>query len=408
MTKKRNATETTQSREVTRRRSSLPASYPRVLEGIKARIRNVQVRAALAANREMIRLYWYIGTTIVEEQRKEAGGKSVVERLAEDIQRDFPGTSGFSARNIWRMRAFYLAWTAEVQDLQQPVGSSAFTKLSQAATVLPTDIVAQLVRELEGQNLPQVATQIPWFHNVVLVESLKDPIQRLWYARQTVEHGWSRAVLVHQIESGLYGRQGKAVTNFSRTLPAPQSDLAQQVTKDPYVFDFLSLSQEARERELENALLVHLKDFLLELGTGFAFVGNQYHIEVGKEDFYIDLLFYHLKLHCFVVIDLKMRPFIPEDAGKMNFYLNAVDDILRHADDNPSIGLILCKRKTGNRLILEYALRDMRKPIGVSGYKLTRSLPKELKPNLPTIAEIEKQLAQDIRKESHARKKTKK
>src|SRR5437867_2342352 len=228
------------------------------------------------------------------------------------------------------MRAFYLAWTDAIRSLQQAVGKPA------------QPILQQAVGELEGEFLPQPVAEIPWGHNIQLITKLKDPLQRLWYATKTVEYGWSRAVLVHQIESGSFQRQGKAITNFQATLPPPQSDLAQQVLKDPYNFDFLTLAADARERELQQGLLAHLRKFLLELGAGFAFVGEQHHLEVGGDDFYIDLLFYHLRLRCFVVIDLKMQPFKPEFAGKMNFYLSAVDDLLRHKDDQPSIGLILC------------------------------------------------------------------
>ena len=238
----------------------------------------------------------------------------------------------------------------------------------------------------------QVAGQIPWFHNVVLITKIKPPATRLWYAQQTIEHGWSRAVLVHQIESGLHERQGQAVTNFKKTLPPPQSDLAQQVLKDPYVFDFLTIAEDARERELERGLLDHIQKFLLELGVGFAFVGSQYHLEVEGEDFYLDLLFYHLRLRCFVVIDLKMAPFKPEFAGKMNFYLAAADEQLRHAGDQPSIGIILCNSR--KKLIAEYALRNTQTPIGVSEYQLTRAIPAELKSSLPSIKDLEKELAE--------------
>ncbi len=233
-------------------------------------------------------------------------------------------------------------------------------------------------------------TEIPWGHNQELLFKLKDPAQRLWYAKMTVEHGWSRAVLVHQIESDLYGREGKAVSNFKRTLPPPQSDLAQQAIKDPYTFDFLTLAADARERELDQGLIDHIQKFLLELGVGFAFVGRQVHLEVEGEDFYIDLLFYHLRLRCYVVIELKNGPFKPEYAGKMNFYLSAVDDRLRHKDDNPSIGMILCRSR--KKLIAEYALRDTQKPIGVSAYKLTKALPEKLRGTLPTIKDIEAEL----------------
>ena len=236
----------------------------------------------------------------------------------------------------------------------------------------------------------QVVAQTPWGHNVRILDYLKDPAQREWYLRQTIENGWSRNVLVHQIESRLFRRQGKALTNFKRTLPSPQSELAQQVLKDPYNLDFLTVSESARERELEQALLQHLRDFLLELGVGFAFLGNQYHLEIGNQDYYLDLLFYHLRLRCFVIIELKMGDFQPEYAGKMNFYLSAVDDRLRSQGDNPSIGVILCKAR--NKVIVEYALRDTHKPIGVSAYKLTKSLPSRLKGSLPTIKELETEL----------------
>jgi len=227
---------------------------------------------------------------------------------------------------------------------------------------------------------------LPWLHNCVLLDKVTGADERRWYARAALQHGWSRTVLVHQIEGRLHQRQGKALSNFDRSLPAPQSDLAQEITKDPYNFDFLMLDEEARERDL----LKHLRQFLLELGVGFAFVGSQYRLRVGKDEFFIDLLFYHLKLRAYVVVDLKMRAFEPEFAGKMNFYLSAVDDLLRHADDQPSIGLILCK--TRERFVAEYALRDINKPIGISEYRLAESLPEKLKGSLPTIEELEKEL----------------
>jgi len=249
------------------------------------------------------------------------------------------------------------------------------------------------VGEIERYRTPELLTRLPWGHNVALVEQMKNPRLRFWYASKAIEHGWSRSIMEMQMESELHRRQGKAVTNFSLTLPPPQSDMAQQTIKDPYLFDFLTLADDAREKETERALLVHLRDFMLELGQGFAFVGSQVNLKVGNDDFYMDLLFYHLKLRCYVVIDLKMRPFIPEYAGKMNFYLSAVDDLLRHPDDKPSIGLILCKSKVGNKLVLEYALRDFKKPIGISQYRLTRALPKGFKPSLPTIEAIEAELS---------------
>jgi predicted nuclease of restriction endonuclease-like (RecB) superfamily len=236
----------------------------------------------------------------------------------------------------------------------------------------------------------QAAAQIPWFHNCAILDKVKKPCEREWYIRQTIQNGWSRHVLIHQIESGLYRRQGKALTNFTRTLPAQQSELAQQIIKDPYNFEFLTLADEARERELERALIDHVRDFLLELGMGFAFVGSQYPLQVGGEEFRIDLLFYHLRLRCFVALDLKMGPFQPEFSGKMNFYLSAIDDLLRHHDDQSSIGIILCKSK--NKIVAEYALRDLGKPVGISEYRLTAALPNHWERNLPTIDELERKI----------------
>jgi predicted nuclease of restriction endonuclease-like (RecB) superfamily len=348
--------------------AQLPPSYAAVLEDIKKHIRTAQFRAASASSRELIELYWYIGRSIVERQKVEGWGRSIVERLASDLQKTFPGMAGFSPLNVWRMRAFYLAWTEDLQKLSQPVTES------------------------EAKKLSRLVTEIPWGHNIVLVHRVKDPLARIWYGRMTVERGWSRDILVAQIESRLHDREGKALTNFRATLPAPQSDLAQQALKDPYVFDFLTLGMDARERELEQGLLDHIQKFMLEMGVGFAFVGRQVHLEVGGEDYYLDLLFYHLKLRCYVVIDLKIGGFKPEYAGKMNFYLSAVDDRLRHAADKPTIGLLLCKEK--DKITVEYALRDMKKPIGVAQWRtrLIESLPKRLQGRLPTVEEIEKEL----------------
>jgi predicted nuclease of restriction endonuclease-like (RecB) superfamily len=296
-----------------------PEGYDEFLRNLKQRIRTAQVRAVFAVNRELILLYWQIGRGILERQREAGWGAKVIERLAADLHREFPGMTGFSRTNLLYMRAFAEAWPEE-PFVQQVVG------------------------------------QIPWGHNLRLLDLVKTPQERQWYIHRAIEHGWSRNVLVHQIESGLYRRQGKAQTNFQATLPAPQSELAQQALKDPYNFDFLTITEDAREKELESGLLEHLRKFLLELGVGFAFVGSQYPLEIGGEDFKLDLLFYHIRLRCFVVIELKMGPFKPEHAGKMNFYLAAIDDLLRHKNDQPSIGIIL--RKSKNEIIAEYALRE--------------------------------------------------
>ena len=268
----------------------------------------------------------------------------MIDRLAADLRNAFPEMSGFSPRNLKYMRAFAEAWSDE-------------------------------------NFVQQVAAQLPWFHNCTILDKLKTLEECIWYAQQTIENGWSRNILIHQIESNLFHRKGKAITNFDKTLPAPQSELAQQVIKDPYNFDFLSLGSEAKERDLERGLIAQLQKFLMELGVGFSFVGSQYPLEVDGEDFFIDLLFYHLKLRCFVVIDLKKDQFRPEYAGKMNFYLSAVDDLLKHSSDQPSLGIILCKTK--KKMLVEYALRDTSKPLGVAEYRITAALPERLKGNLP-------------------------
>jgi predicted nuclease of restriction endonuclease-like (RecB) superfamily len=362
---------------VRRRAKSSPVildDYARLLDELRTRIRTAQVKAALSVNRELIDLYWQIGSSIVERQQFEGWGKSIIDRLARDIQQSFPGMPGFSPRNIWRMRAFYLAWRQ--------------ANLSQTVTDSGTAILPRAVAELDEPILPRAVAEIPWGHNIALMEKLESPKERLWYAEQSTVQGWSRPVLVHQIETGLYHRSGKAITNFAATLPAPASDLAQQLIKDPYNFDFLTLAPDAQERDLEAGLIEHLKKFLLELGVGFAFVGQQHHLEVGGEDFYIDLLFYHLKLRRYVVIDLKVEEFKPEFAGKMNFYLSAIDDQFRNGDDQSSIGLILCK--TRNRVIAEYALRDTAKPMGVATY--AAALPAALRASLPSPAELAREL----------------
>lgn len=371
-------------------KSDLPSDYPHLLADIRERIRKAQVKANLAVNREMIVLYWEIGCLIIERQKKEGWGAGVIPQLARDLKNELPEVKGFSERNIGNMIRFAREY-GPPQILQQPV-AKLFPPEKKIHEMMP-QAGAQLA-EAEQANLQQLVAQLPWGHNILLIQKVKNLKERLWYILQTIEHGWSRNILGLQIKSNAYERIAKAVTNFERTLPAVQSDLAKQTLKDPYIFDFLTLDTEFRERELEAGLLRHLEKFLLELGAGFAFVGRQFHLDIGEDDFYIDLLFYHLKLRCYVVIELKRGKFLPEYAGKMNFYLNAVDDLLRHSDDQPSIGLILCQDK--NRVLAEYALRGMKKPIGVSEYELTRALPEGLKSALPTIEEIEAELERNV------------
>lgn len=381
---------------------SLPTDYPAFLESLKSRVQQAQTKAMLSVNRELIQLYWDIGRLIGERQEQAGWGQSVIDRISGDIQKAFPGMEGFSSSNISRMRAFYRAYRGDQEVSAQAVPKLPVAKLSgkKSAQGVPKSLarkVAQPAGPLSEPGPPPEVAGIPWGHNVVLLFKLKNPAQRLWYAAKAVEHGWSRAVLTVQIESDLFGRQGKAVSNFAGTLAAPQSDLAQQSLKDPYLFDFLTLNSEAMERDLETGLVDHIQKFLLELGAGFAFVGRQVHLLVGEDDFYLDLLFYHLKLRCFVVIDLKMKKFTPEDAGKMNFYLSAVDSQMKHASDAPSIGLILCKAR--DRITAEYALRDISKPIGVAEWqtKLVHSLPETLKGSLPTIEQLEAEFGKEGR-----------
>lgn len=330
-----------------------PEGYANWLGELKNRIHGAQQRVALAVNRELVQLYWQIGRDILQRQAEQGWGAKVIERLAHDLRTAFPEMKGFSRANLMYMRSFADAWPDEAI-FQQAVG------------------------------------QLPWGHNLVLLAKLKQPEQRLAYAQCAVEQGWSRATLEIHIESHLLEREGQAITNFADRLPAPGTDLARQALKDPYLFDFLDVGQEANEREIESALVKHITQFLLELGAGFAFVGRQVHLEVGGDDFYIDLLFYHLKLRCYVVIELKAEKFKPEHLGQLSFYLTAVDMQVKAEQDTPTIGLLLCKSK--NTVAAEYALRDKTQPIGVAEYQLIESLPEELQTSLPSIEQIEREL----------------
>ncbi|MFT3970314.1 MAG: PDDEXK nuclease domain-containing protein [Micropruina sp.] len=330
-----------------------PHGYGEWLAELKNRIHAAQQRAAIAVNNELVELYWQIGNDILTRQAEHGWGAQVIDRLSLDLHASFPEMRGFSARNLKYMRAFAAAWPSP-DFVQQPVA------------------------------------RLPWGHNLVLLTKLKDRSQRLVYAEATLQFGWSRAVLVIQIERGVLEREGRAVTNFDRTLPAPASDLARQALKDPYKLDFLGLGEDAREREIERALAEHMTQFLLELGAGFAYVGRQVQVEVGGDDFFIDLLFYHVKLHCYVVVELKATKFKPEHLGQLGFYLAVVDGELKAESDAPTIGLLLCKSK--NEIVAEYALRDNSRPLGIAEYQLVESLPEQLQASLPTIEQIEREL----------------
>ena len=333
----------------------LPGDYGDVLREIKQRIQQERLRVVLTANATMVLLYWDVGRMILERQEQAGWGARVIDRLSADLRAAYPDMRGLSPRNLKYMRSFAAAWPDRAI-VQEPLA------------------------------------RITWYHNIALLEKLSQPEERLWYARMVVETGWSHNTPVLQIAGRAHQRDGKALTNFPATLPPADSDMAAQVFKDPYLFDFLGTADPRREREVEQALVDHIQRFLLELGSGFAFVGRQVHLEFTSHDYYLDLLFYHLKLRCYLVIELKAVPFDPGFVGKMNVYLSAVDDLLRHADDKPTIGLLLCRSK--DRIVVEYALRDLKKPIGVAEWetRIVEALPEELRGSLPTVEEIEAEL----------------
>jgi predicted nuclease of restriction endonuclease-like (RecB) superfamily len=337
----------------------LPRDYAEVLADLKDRVGRERLRTVMAANSAMVLLYWDIGATILQRQSKEGWGSKIIDRLSADLRAAFPDMSGLSPRNLKYMRAFAVAWPK---------------------------------REVVQASL----AQITWYHNIALIERVADVETRLWYARQVAEHGWSRNILAIQIGNRAHERQGKTLNNFTATLPPTDSDMAGQVFKDPYVFDFLGTADPRREREVEQALIDHIQRFLLELGRGFAFVGRQVLLEVGDQEFYVDMLFYHLKLRRYVVIELKAVPFEPGFVGQLNLYLSAVDDLLRHADDKPTIGLLLCRSK--NKIVVEYALRHLKRPVGVAQWEtqIVETLPKEMKSSLPTVEEIEAELKDSV------------
>jgi len=338
-------------------KAGLPKDYAAILGVLKQRIAHERLRVVLSANAAMVQLYWDIGRVILQRQAEEGWGAKVIDRLSSDLREAFPDMKGLSPRNLKYMRAFAEAWPDRAI-VQGPLA------------------------------------QITWYHNIALLEKLDTPRERLWYAQMTVEHGWSQPILRLQIEGCAHERHGKAITNFPATLPPADSDMAAQVFKDPYLFDFLGTADPRREREVEQALTDHIQRFLLELGAGFAFMGRQVHLEVDSQDFYLDLLFYHVRLRCYVVVELKAGPFDPAFVGQLNLYLSAVDDLMGQPDDKPAIGLLLCRSKT--KLVVEYALRDLRKPIGVASWetRLVKSLPKRFEGILPSVEEIEKELSE--------------
>ena len=331
--------------------------YKQFIQYVKQTIQTAQIKAAISVNRELLNLYWNLGKRIVEKQKQTAWGTGFIVQISQDLQTEFPDMKGFSIRNLKYIRQWFLFYNSKNAIGQQ--------------------VVAQL-------------TQIPWGHNIVIISKCKNPDEAIFYVQKIIQNNWSRSVLTHHIETDLYTREGKAINNFQTTLPKPQSDLARQTIKDPYTFDFLTIREKYDEKELEDALINHVTQFLLELGSGFSYIGRQQRLEVGGDEFFIDLLFYHVKLHSYVVIELKSVKFKPEFAGKLNFYVSAVDGILKSEQDNPTIGILICRSK--NETVVEYALKDIHKPIGVSEYIITKNLPDELKSSLPSIEDIEAEL----------------
>jgi predicted nuclease of restriction endonuclease-like (RecB) superfamily len=355
--------------------------YVTWLEQIKAKVRAAQLKAAVSVNTELLRFYWLLGSEIVVKQASAKWGDGLLPRLSKDLMTEFPEMKGFSLTNLKYIKRWYLFFSGGKAIGQQPVAQLAKQPFSHAQK---GDFGQQLVAQIAS---------IPWGHNIAIITKCKNVEEAFYYVQNTITHNWSRSVLVHQMESGLYQREGRSINNFAVTLPKPQSDLARQTLKDPYVFDFLTMTKEYDERDLEEGLIGHITRFLLELGAGFAYMGRQIRIEVGEREFFIDLLFYHTRLHCYVVVELKTSDFEPEHAGKLNFYIKAVDSQFRKEGDQPTIGILLCKKK--DKLVAEYALSDIHKPMGVSEYQLTQSLPDNLKRSLPSIEEIERELGRD-------------
>lgn len=357
--------------------------YATLLAEIKQQVKQSQLKAVISANSQMLYMYWYIGNNILTMQSQQGWGTKVIDRLAKDLKKEFPDQKGFSTRNLKYMRKF--AEIYSIETMQQMAIQDPDIKLN--------IIVQTPSAQFENLFMQTPFAQISWSHHIELINSrVKDFAERLWYVNEVIQNGWSVNVLGMQIESDLYKRQvtTKKITNFKTTLPSTQSDFAEQIIKDPYIFDFVSIKGKADEKNIEDQLCSHITNFLLELGQGFSFIGRQYHLNVGEQDFYIDLLFYHIRLRCYVVIELKAAPFCPSQTGQLNFYINAVDKTLKTEQDNPTIGLLLCKSK--NEVVAEYALGGIKTPMGVADFELSKAVPEELRSTLPSIEELEKEL----------------
>lgn len=368
-------------------------NYQRIIADLKEKIRHARLSSALTVNVQLLALYWEIGRTISRQEKSEGWGAKIVDTLSKDLTFEFPDMKGLSPRNLRYMREFAVAYP-QFQILQALLAILPETPSKTTSTPMLQPPVAKF--DPSSMLQPSVAklyllvASLPWAHNVVLLEKVKDPGQRVFYARKAIENSWSRDLLVYHIKNNLHKRQGKALTNFEVTLPKPQSDLARETLKNPYVFDFLGVSEEMQEREVERALVRHIKKFMLELGKGFAYVGNQYNLNVEGDEYFLDLLFYNYLLHSFVVFELKMGEFKPEYAGKLNFYVNTIDEQIRGKDDQPTLGVLLCK--TPNHTVIKFALKGITTPMGVADYELAQTLPAKLKNQMPTVQELEQAL----------------
>jgi predicted nuclease of restriction endonuclease-like (RecB) superfamily len=377
-------------------------NYKLFFNEIKLKIKEAQVKTIIVANSQMLLLYWQLGNYILLNQHQQGWGSKIIDLLAKDIKNEFPELNGFSIRNLKYMRTFAKFYSIELIGKmieieakfkqQTPIVQQLVAQLDDAQNMSYDDVQHPAAQLAELKFLQSIIARISWSHHLILIDKMPSIGKRFWYMLNTIEHGISRNVLAMQIESGLYERQiaSKKVNNFERTLPQPQTDFANYLLKDPYVFDFVQANEKANERNIEEQLTQHITKFLLELGQGFAFIGKQVHFEIGESDFYVDLLFYHTRLHAYVVVELKARPFEPSDASQLNFYINVVNDKLKTAKDNDTIGILLCKGK--NDVVAEYALKGYNNAIGVSDYQLSKAIPNELKSSLPQIEDLENEL----------------
>ncbi|MDR0767299.1 MAG: PDDEXK nuclease domain-containing protein [Methanosarcinales archaeon] len=383
------------------------SEYRDWLLDLKQQIKTGQIKASLAVNSQLIMLYWDMGRQIVEKQEKAKWGSGFIEQLSKDLREEFPEMTGLSYDNLRFARRFYLFYSQILESVDPKLQYADNRENIKSEQVVPkidkqlaceNEFIAQPVRKLQThanrhneitEQLVRQVSLVPWGHHVLILKKVKDPKQALFYINKTIENNWSRAVLEYQIETCLYDRQGKAVTNFNLTLPAPQSDLANEIMKDPYNFDFLRMSEKVRETDLEKALVLHISKFLPELGIGFAYMGQQFSLKVGEKEYRIDLLFYHTRLKCYMIIELKTKEFEPEFIGKLNFYITAVNELVKDSGDKPTMGMLLCKNKDNYEV--EFSLKDINNPIGVSTFHYTE-LADDMKTALPSAEELQNEL----------------